>query len=589
MAEIEPIDKHLDALLSRLATKPSPELSAAVRLLSSFGRQGHVCIALADVGKAELEEIGLANVGNPKSWSKALRESGVVGTVDEHKPLVLDHAGRLYLQRYWEYEKRVADELIRRSRSEEIKFYKQKLNSTLANFFAQNAEMQKLAAFVAATRKLCVISGAPGTGKTRTVVLACALMIALSDEPLTFALAAPTGKAAARLKETVAQCRAELDLPPEIAAQIPGEASTIQRLLGARGNSIRFQHNAERPLNADVVVVDEASMVDLALLAKLLTAVRPDARLLLIGDKDQLASVEAGSVFRDICSPGTETGVSQELARKFAAATGVKLSGAMPRQAPLQDCIVELRKNYRFRDNDAIAQLSRAVNAGDVETALAVVERGEAVTLRSLPKMLERELRAKVLPHFQRLAGLRDPVAALREQGNFAVLCAVRRGPTGAETINRLLAEMLRGSERERYFHGLPLMIVRNDYQSGLFNGDLGIVLADDEGKSRAYFPGEADRARAFALGRLPEHESAFALTVHKSQGSEFRRALMILPERDTPVLTRELLYTGVTRVREGLEIWARRDVFAQALRRKVQRASGLADALWNEAKGKKG
>lgn len=589
MAEIEPIDQHLDALLTRLATKPSPELSAAVRLLSSYHRQGHVCIALADVGEAELDEIGLANDGDLKIWTKALRASGVVGEAGERKPLVLDQAGRIYFQRYWEYEKRVADELNRRASSEEVECDKQKLQNALATFFAEDAEMQKLAAFVATTRKFCVISGAPGTGKTRTVVLACAVMIALSDKALSFALAAPTGKAAARLKETVAQCRTELALPPEIADRIPTEASTIQRLLGARGDSIHFRHNADRPLSADVVIVDEASMVDLALLAKLLEAVRPDARLLLIGDKDQLASVEAGSVFRDICSPGGETGVSRDLAKKFAAASGVKLPATDARRAPLQDCIVELQKNYRFRDNDAVAQLSRAVNRGDAEAALAAMENDDNVTLRPLPKSLERELRAKVLPIFQALAAQRDPATALREQGNFAVLCAVRRGPAGAETINRLLAEMLRESERGRYFHGLPLMILRNDYQSGLFNGDLGIVLADDEGQLRAFFPGETGETRAFALGRLPEHEAAFALTVHKSQGSEFRRALMILPERDTPILTRELIYTGVTRVREGLEIWARREVFAQALRRNKRRASGLADALWNEAKAKKG
>src|SRR5438477_12817241 len=591
--EVHFIDRHFAALINRLAKIPSPELELAAKLVSNFRERGDVCVALRAITASDASKIGAPDIPPLKSWVKKLRASGVVGKPGEFVPLILDENERLYLQRYWKYEDELARNLRARLRERPIRdFNRTELASNLAKLFPAQSDLQKVAAFVAATSRLCVISGAPGTGKTRTIVLICALLIALAGKrDLDFALAAPTGKAAARLKETIAQTRPLLRLPGAIDAKLPADASTIQRLLGAKGDSPHFRHDAKNPLVADVVIVDEASMIDLALLAKLFDAVRPDARIILVGDKDQLASVEAGSAFRDICTPGFELGVSVSLAETFAECMGEELEGTSASEAPIHSVVVELQRNYRFTPETGIAELSTAVNQGDAERAIAVLKKGGRICWQPTPsaKSFERELRAHVFPRFEKFLTLTDPADALNELAEFAVLCALRRGPFGAETVNGLLERMLRERVESdgRYHGGEPVIIVRNDYNVGLFNGDLGIVLPDaSSGELRVFFRGEDSDVLNFAPGRLPAHQPAFALTVHKSQGSEFRDALVILPERDAPVLTRELLYTGVTRVRETVEVWATEHILRQTIERKIERSSGLRDRLWKKDGG---
>ncbi|HJY21172.1 MAG TPA: exodeoxyribonuclease V subunit alpha [Chthoniobacterales bacterium] len=588
--EIDFIDQHFAALMNRLAKVPSPELELAAKLVSNFRARGDVCVPLRNVTATEAGKLGSTEVPALKNWVKKLRSSGVVGDPGEFAPLILDQSDRLYLQRYWKYEDELGRNLQARLGDKSPRdFDAGDLVQGIAELFPGPSDLQKVAAFVAATSRLCVISGAPGTGKTRTIVLICALLIRLAAKrELTFALAAPTGKAAARLKETIAQTGMSLRLPGDL--KLPADASTIQRLLGARGDSPHFRHKAKNPLTADVVIVDEASMIDLALLAKLFDAIRPDARIILVGDKDQLASVEAGSAFRDICTPGFELGVSVSLAEAFAKSTGEKLDGTRPDQAPIHSVVVELRRNYRFTPGAGIGELSSAVNRGDAEGAIAVLKSGGSIRWRPAPslKNFERELRECVFPRFEKLLRLSDPAVALKQLAEFAVLCALRRGPFGVETVNALLEGMLRETGlievAGRYHAGEPIIIVRNDYNVGLFNGDLGIVLPDAiTGELRVFFRGEEDEVLNFAPGRLPAHEPAFALTVHKSQGSEFHDALVILPERDAPVLTRELLYTGITRVRETVEVWASEEILRQTIERKIARSSGLRDRLWKE------
>ena len=588
--EIDFIDQHFAALMNRLAKVPSPELELAAKLVSNFRARGDVCVPLRDVTATEAGKMGSTEVPALKNWVKKLRSSGVVGDPGEFAPLILDQSDRLYLQRYWKYEDELGRNLQARLGDKSPRdFDAGDLVQGIAELFPGPSDLQKVAAFVAATSRLCVISGAPGTGKTRTIVLICALLIRLAAKrELTFALAAPTGKAAARLKETIAQTGMSLLLPGDV--KLPADASTIQRLLGARGDSPHFRHKAKNPLTADVVIVDEASMIDLALLAKLFDAIRPDARIILVGDKDQLASVEAGSAFRDICTPGFELGVSVSLAEAFAKSTGEKLNGTSTDQALIHSVVVELRRNYRFTPGAGIGELSSAVNRGDAVGAIAVLKSGGSIRWRPAPslKNFERELRERVFPRFERLLRLSDPAVALKQLAEFAVLCALRRGPFGAETVNALLEGMLRETGlievAGRYHAGEPIIIVRNDYNVGLFNGDLGIVLPDAiTGELRVFFRGEEDEVLNFAPGRLPAHEPAFALTVHKSQGSEFHDALVILPERDAPVLTRELLYTGITRVRETVEVWASEEILRQTIERKIARSSGLRDRLWKE------
>jgi exodeoxyribonuclease V alpha subunit len=586
--EINFIDQHFAALMNRLAQIPSPELELAAKLVSHFRARGDVCVPLRDVTSTEAEKMGSTEVPALKNWVKKLRSSGVVGDPGEFAPLILVQSERLYLQRYWKYEDELGRNLQARLRDKSPRdFDPADLAQGIAELFPGPSDLQKVAAFVAATSRLCVISGAPGTGKTRTIVLICALLITLAGKhELSFALAAPTGKAAARLKETIAQTGVSLRLPGEL--KLPADASTIQRLLGARGDSPHFRHTAKNPLTADVVIVDEASMIDLALLAKLVDAIRPDARIILVGDKDQLASVEAGSAFRDICTPGFELGVSVSLAEAFAKITGEKLDGTSTDQAAIHSVVVELRQNYRFRPGAGIGELSNAVNRGDAAGAIAVLKSGGSIRWRPTPslKNFGRELRERVFPRFEKLLRLSDPAIALKQLADFAVLCALRRGPFGAETVNALLEGMLRETGliemAGRYHVGEPIIIVKNDYNVGLFNGDLGVVLPDAvTGELRVFFRGEGDEVLNFAPGRLPAHEPAFALTVHKSQGSEFHDALVILPKRDAPVLTRELLYTGITRVRETVEVWASEEILRQTIGRKIERSSGLRERLW--------
>jgi exodeoxyribonuclease V alpha subunit len=591
--EVHFIDQHFAALMNRLAKVPSAELELAAKLVSNFRERGDICVALRAITSTDASKIGGPDVPPLKSWVRKLRASGVVGAPEEFAPLILDKAERLYLQRYWKYEDDLRRNLQVRLRDNPIRDFTQtELAKNLQKLFPAQSDLQKVAGFVAATSRLCVISGAPGTGKTRSIVLICALLIALAGKrELNFALAAPTGKAAARLKETITQTRFSLRLPVEL--KLPEDASTIQRLLGAKGDSPHFRHDAKNPLAADVVIIDEASMIDLALLAKLFDAVRPDARIILVGDKDQLASVEAGSAFRDICTPGLELGISVSLAEAYAKCTGEELEGTSASEAPIHSVVVELRRNYRFTPETGIAELSSAVNQGDAEGAIAVLKRGGRIRWRPTPsaKNFEREVRERVFPRFEKFLTLTDPTDALNQLAEFAVLCALRRGPFGAETVNALLERMLRETGRTegnaRYHVGEPVMIVRNDYNVGLFNGDLGIVLPDaTSGELRVFFRGEDSDVLNFAPGRLPAHQPAFALTVHKSQGSEFREAVVILPERDAPVLTRELLYTGVTRVRETVDVWATEHILRQTIERKIERSSGLRDRLWKENGG---
>ncbi|MEY2492970.1 MAG: exodeoxyribonuclease alpha subunit [Verrucomicrobiota bacterium] len=586
--ELNPIDRHFATLLQRIAPNPSPELEIAAQLVSRFQADGHICLPLPEITPEALVAAGISRpLPARTTWIKKLRESGVVGKSGEFKPLILNEAARLYLQRYWTYEFNVAQNISNRLRAKPL-VEQSSLKQELAKLFVQESKLQKLAAVVAATSNLCLISGAPGTGKTHSIVMICGLLLALSPE-MEIALAAPTGKAAARLKEAL--ILAKVKLPEEIAARLPSDASTIQRLLGVLGDSGKFRHHGEHPLRADVVIIDEASMIDLALLSKLLEAVRPEARVILVGDKDQLASVEAGSAFRDMCTPGFAVGISDSQARSFEKCIGEKLNGVMSRQAPIQDAVVELRENFRFGTGSGIGELSQAVNQGDAARASAILKSGE-VKWRPTPsaKTFERELRNRVFQRFEKLCAQTDPREALGRLNEFVVLCALRRGPFGAETVNALVERMLfeagKKDTTNKYFSGQPVMIVRNDYNIGLFNGDIGIVLPDAEGW-RVFFPGEDGELRSFSPARLPEHETAFALTVHKSQGSEFREVLIILPQEDTPLLTRELIYTAVTRARRDVEVWAGEALLNQAIGRKVRRNSGLRDSLWRKGSGK--
>ena len=584
------LDRHFAELMNRLSEKPDPELQLAALLVSRHRASGNICWPLREVaGQPILEPLlGFERAPQAASWTKKLRATGVVGGPGEFKPLILDDQDRLYLRRYWEYENGLAKVIRRRLDAPAPTIDRRRLDNGLDRLFPKSEETdwQRVAAANAVTRNFTVITGGPGTGKTRTVIAILALLIEQGDGPLRIALVAPSGKAAARLKESIQNAKQDLNCADEIKARLPTEASTIHRLLGTIPDSPYFRHHADRPLVADAVIVDEASMVDLATMAKLFSAIPPAARVILLGDKDQLTSVEAGYVLGDIChSPATIAAAPErgpQLAFSFSEPAAKK---------PIRDAIVELRRNYRFASESGIYQLVEATNRGDAEETIRVLrnENHPDVTWKVLPgaRGLPKALREASEAGFKGYLETNDPAQALERFSTFRILCAVRHGPFGVLQLNGMIEQALAQAgllhESDRWYRGRPVLVTRNDYNTRLFNGDTGIVWPDPAGEDekRVFFPSADGEVRRVLPSRLPVHETGFALTVHKSQGSEFARVLLILPEDDLPLLTRELLYTGLTRAREHVEIWASETVLRSAISRRVTRSSGLREALW--------
>jgi exodeoxyribonuclease V alpha subunit len=592
------LDLHFAELMGRLSDRPCVELDVAALLVSRQRAGGHICLPLREMARQPLPAPyrGLDHAPEAEEWIKKLRGHDVVGAPGEFKPLILDEQGRLYLRRYWEYEKTLADIIKARLNAMRPAVDAKLLRQGLVRLFPSEGEInwQKVAAFTAVMNNFCVITGGPGTGKTRTVAAILALLVEQAGrERLRVALTAPSGKAAARLKESVQNAKAALNCAQEIKALMPSDATTIHRLLGTIPDSPYFLHDADHPLVADVVIVDEASMVDLALMSKLFQAVPENARIILLGDKDQLTSVEAGYILGDICNTGTAIQLSKEFGKLYAAITGETLALKMrPRENVIQDAIIELRRNYRFKSDGGVFKLSRAINAGEVENALEVLRNKSLrdISWRPSPpaRSLPAAIREKVTGGYERYLEAEEPAGALAKLGEFQILCALKNGPYGVGELNRLAEQSLADAgllkKEGQWYRGRPVMITRNDYNLKLYNGDIGVVFPDAgvNGEMRVFFADTNGEVRKFSPSRLPAHETVFAMTIHKSQGSEFGAVLLILPGDDVPILTRELIYTGLTRARDRVEIWSAERVLRAALARRASRTSGLRDALWN-------
>ncbi|MDJ0808351.1 MAG: exodeoxyribonuclease V subunit alpha [Gammaproteobacteria bacterium] len=590
---IGPLDRHFAGFLLDKAVRPSGALAMAAALVSRATAEGHVCL---DLGQAAAQSLDVADAQGPlktptwESWRRQLFESGVVGKPGDYQPLILDRKQRLYLHRYWDYEQRLATGLYQRARQRVEAVDLQQLAIGLKALFdgpdERGTDWQQIAAATALLQRLSVISGGPGTGKTTTVTKLLALLRQQpGGERLRIALAAPTGKAASRMQEAVRRAKATLNLPVELAESIPEQASTLHRLLGIRRAQPGFVHHADNPLPLDVLILDEASMVDVALMAKLLDALPEGSRLILLGDKDQLASVEAGSVLGDICRGCT--GPSAEFAELLNRLVG-GVNLAAVEQAGFCDAIVTLRRSYRFGAQSSIGRLAQAVNQGDAEGALAQLdmdaEEHDHVSLEKAQDVAKYAA-VRYRAFFDQIASAASVQSLFQAVDHFRVLCAIRQGPSGALHMNRLITACLQQAGLrvdEEWFIGRPVMITRNDHQQRLYNGDLGILLPrpDRGGETAVAFPGEGQAPRWLAPARLPPHETVFAMTVHKSQGSEFDRVLLHLPDRDMPILTRELLYTAISRARQTFQLGGSLAVFKSAVQRKMIRNSGLADRL---------
>ncbi len=632
----------------------------AAHAMSRATALGHVCLPLA--GLARRHDARFAEARD------ALLASGVACLVRTEEraasadllPLVIDEDGRLYLARYFDYERRLSRALIERAHGARPDLSDDELTShaeRIARFFGPpgdgDIDWQRVAAFSALAGRLTIVSGGPGTGKTTTVVgvLAC-LLDAAPD--LRIALAAPTGKAAQRMQEALIE-RAD-KLPPELAQRLPRTSYTLQRLLGVLPDG-GFRHHRDNPLPYDVIVVDESSMIDVALAAHLLEAVAPTSRLVMLGDKDQLAAVEAGAVFAELSARPSFSAAGGARIAKALGIDAKRLETAQPAMqpetqprgetrdlfdspdaqaqpddgyaamfdewsdassndeapetthAPLTDSVVWLARNYRFGLDSDIGRLSIAIREGDAPAALAALDVTEAVheprTERAAvlfddaqPTLPERVLARLVrgfAPYTEALTALleathagmrRTPAeqAALFDTLNrFRVLCATRKGPRGVDELNTRIAAKVR--ERAgialamgaQWFAGRLVIVTRNDYALGLFNGDIGTALPGVDGALRVVFRHADGSLRYVSPAALPPHDTAFALTVHKSQGSEFEHAALVLPGTFVRVLSRELVYTAITRAKRRVEIFGAAAMFAQSVASPTRRDSGLA------------
>nr|WP_178093382.1 exodeoxyribonuclease V subunit alpha [Pseudomonas sp. WS 5011] len=582
-----PLERALVDSLQRLDPAASPVVLVSAALLCTALDKGDVCLPLERLAGQRPwpeQDFRLPALGD---WQAQLEASSLVGGDGDFAPLILEH-GRLYLARYQAYERQLAEQLLLRA-ADLPAVDEAQLSESLGRLFAfnqQQPDWQRLAAAQAVRRKLAVISGGPGTGKTTTVVR---LLAALLEQPgcehpggapLAIGLAAPTGKAAARMAEAIRSAKAELPVSEAIKAALPDEARTLHRLLGSGGDSPQVRHHAANPLALDVLVVDEASMVDLALMAKLLDALPPTARLILLGDKDQLCAVEAGAVFAELCEG---RGFDAQAASELQRITGQQVPVSQP-SSQLGDAVVLLTHSHRFAGDSGIGELARRINGGDVSGTLNLLkdDRSDlAWNAQPTPNELLERLDQGYSPYIS-AAKSADPAAAFAAFNTFRALCAQREGAWGVAGINEALeARIKRRSQvasRERWYVGRPIMVRQNDYALGLFNGDIGLCLHTEYGL-RVFFEGE-EGYRPFAPARLPSHDSAFAMTVHKSQGSEFSEVLLVLPEQPSPLLTRSLFYTGITRAKHKVEIWGLPARLSEAVATRAERAAGLAERL---------
>jgi len=526
---------------------------AAVMTVSYEQNQGHSCIQIDDNTQALLLASGLTEI-NPTSQTTPL-------------PLIIEQ-DRLYLHRYWSYENRLAMQIKAMT---QIEHTVEQLDAMLDRYFETIVETddQREAAKMAAQQSFCIITGGPGTGKTFTVVKILALLQELAEQPLHIALAAPTGKAAMRLQESIGFSKAKLPCSEAIKNRIPETVTTLHRLLGAMPPSPYFRHHADKPLVYDLVVVDEASMVDLALMSKLVDALKPGARLILLGDKDQLASVESGAVLADLAMAET-----------------------------LQSNVYTLKKSHRF--GGAIKELAEVVNVQQDELAWQMLSDGGDSAVQRLDGDLIDYIAAQQADYLQLIKAGAGFEQIYQSFSRFQVLCSNRQGKNSVADINyrveQKLAEQKRIALSGLWYPGRPVMVTQNNPALHLYNGDIGICMPDNvgaglvpaqsgqaqglapTGKLMVFFQRADGSVKKYLPARVPHCETVFAMTIHKSQGSEFEEVLIVLPEVINPVLTKELLYTAITRAKKTIKLVAGEDVFTETVRQKIERVTGLVD-----------
>lgn len=624
LSSVRDIDRQLAAQILHYQQQQNDDFSAeeqdhlwlAALMVSVALGKGQVCLPLTLCLIPELREHWQALAAQERAALLARSATVyVAGNAAQQtyahepyaqQPLVLE-GHNLYLARYYFYEKSLLTQLQQRLQQAPAAHDDSALSQVLAHLFTPQAgiDWQKAAAATACTQNIAVITGGPGTGKTTTVTRLLSALLSLHPQ-MSIALAAPTGKAAARMTESIRNARLKADagtLP--YADKIPDESFTLHRLLGwtPRG----FRYNAQQTLPFDCVVVDEASMVDLPMMHHLFNALAPSARLILLGDRDQLASVEAGSVLADLCDAGKQHGPSPQFAQRLSKLTGYDLTDyAESGQNAMQNAVAQLRVSHRFDANSGIGQLAKAVNNSDVAAAAQAFTDYSDIVFERLPAEARSAWWQDRRWSERIINGSRSFCEAVKHQGQdpqsapevfaafneFQILVALRQGIYGVQAVNQYTEHLLHSrhllappENGSLWYAGRPVMISCNDYDLGLFNGDIGIALkqpqADGSSQLKVAFPAADGGVRWLLPSRLPAHETAFAMTVHKSQGSEFTELCLLLPDQWQTVITRELIYTAITRARARFCLFATDSCWNQGLVSRVQRASGLRDALW--------
>lgn len=548
-------------------------------------------------GKVSLEmekTLSQINLDSVDAWQQALLDAEVAILANQSDatfaPMIIDK-GLLYLARYYAYHSQLNNRLALLSKEPAEELNQSAVIEILNRLFPENnisPNWQKIAAALALRKRLCVISGGPGTGKTTTVLRLLAALYEAginkakdsvtdksTDFKLRIRLAAPTGKAAARMQESISHNLNELNCDESIKQKLECKASTLHRLLGYKANSVNFRHNKNNPLPLDVLVIDESSMIGSSMMAKCLDALPNNARLILLGDKDQLAAVDPGSPFESMCQ---NFGFSEIFADELAAISGENISEFVSSKPhALADNLVFLHHSYRFDDKSGIGQLAKAINTGEYENAQKLMQTKtypdiawidyKASDYRAYNSKLSDPLIDRVQLGFKSFkkslknenSDLEQIFLAFRQ---FCLLTTTHKGYCGRIEINKLCQRALSFPDDVYWYHGRPVMVSSNNYQLGLFNGDVGICLdLNSNGNMRVYFP-TSEGFKDFAPSRIPVHETAFSITVHKSQGSEFNEVLFLLPDSVSSVLNKSLVYTAITRAKEKVELWGREDVF---------------------------
>ncbi|WP_457913690.1 exodeoxyribonuclease V subunit alpha [Candidatus Gillettellia adelgis] len=596
--------RPLDIQFARtVSTEDAPAILLAAALLSAEVGAGHICLTLDHLQadkifagrQPELAENLCLAAGqlDQSQWQKQLMNCTSVSDGSNATPLVLQNQC-LYLQRMWQSEGEVARFIRNNCEPRIINEYQ--LRIVLDRLFEtpinHEPNWQKIAVAVAITRRMSVISGGPGTGKTTTIAKLLATLIYLNQNGcLRIKLAAPTGKAAARLSEAINSTKHQLVFTPNQHSLFPTKAETLHRLLGLQPNRQYLRYNRENPLHLDVLVIDEASMIDLSMMTHLMSALPEQVQVIFLGDHHQLASVEGGAVFGDICRFFSE-GYSEARAAELTRLTGCVLCGQLATKATIiRDSLCLLHKSYRFNTQSGIGQLAHSVNTGDITRARAVINGNFSdVTRYSLRTTKEYQALLAMCSegyqkYLQQVHAGADTVTVLTTFSSFQVLCALRAGPFGVVGLNQQIETTLRRTGLIRcslgcWYLGRPVMIERNNNTLGLYNGDLGIALLDEYGKLNISFLLPDGSIKLVNPHCLPVHITAYAMTLHKSQGSEFDHTVLVLPNYFLPLLTRELVYTAVTRARNQFSLWATDQTLMQAICTPTQRHSGLSKRL---------